>query len=680
MRQLRWLLAATLIAVGSVAYWPSFQAGFVFDDPAHIHQNKAIRSLPALLPALAATNRPVIYVTLWANYTVGGLNVIGYHVVNFAIHLASGILLWRIVAGTLEKRGGKNGTGPICRNGPHEWSAFAVAAIWIVHPLQTQAVTYIIQRCESLMAFFYLLSLYCLIRAARSAGFRIGTGIKPVFGWLGSRCEERAASPQAVGFWGLADQRCASVPVDPSHPLPKDASSISATILSRSEMPDKTLEGPPEGGTTNIRANSRFFWYAAAILAVSLGMGCKEVMITAPLVLLLYDRVFLAASWRDVLGRRWVFYAAMAPATAWLLLRSVAKPAGADISAGFHCTHVTPWEYLRSQPGVILHYLRLAVLPDRLCLDYKWPVADGWTEILLPLVAVSAILIVGVWAWRRRTPVGFLILSFFVLLAPTSSIMPIADLAVEHRMYLPLVPITVLAVFGFLRFLRLCRPAGRSPNRVLAGLAVLLVVGLFSVRTYVRNRVYCDPAVLWSNTIRQAPHNDRAHHNLAMEMAARGGRRRAFELYRRALELNPQNHRTHISLARLHWLVGDGARAEEHARLAVRVNPTSGLARYTFGSILARRGKYRQAIEQLDKTIEICPQQAAAYYNLGLALADAGDIRQALASHRRAVELKPDEPKYVAELRKCRDQWSAAHQGGYRAASLPHADQSCRRR
>ncbi len=608
MRQLRWLLAATLIAVGSVAYWPSFQAGFVFDDPAHIHQNKAIRSLPALLPALAATNRPVIYVTLWANYSVGGLNVIGYHLVNFAIHLASGILLWRIVART-----GRTEKG--------EWSAFAVAAIWIVHPLQTQAVTYIIQRCESLMAFFYLLSLYCLIRAARSAGFR-----------------------------------------------------------SRSEMPEKTLEGPPEGGTTNVHASSRFLWYAAAILAVSLGMGCKEVMITAPLVLLLVDRVFLAASWREVLGRRWVFYAAMAPATAWLLLRSVAKPAGTDISAGFHCTHVTPWEYLRSQPGVILHYLRLAVLPDRLCLDYKWPVADGWVEILLPLVAVSTILVVGVWAWRRRPSVGFLILSFFVLLAPTSSIMPIADLAVEHRMYLPLVPITVLAVFGFLRFLRLCRPAGRSPNRVLAGLAVLLVVGLFSVRTYVRNRVYCDPAVLWSNTIRQAPHNDRAHHNLAMEMAARGGRQRAFELYHRALQLNPQNHRTHISLARLHWLVGDGARAEQHARLAVRVNPTSGLARYTFGSILARRGKYRQAIEQLDKTIEICPQQAAAYYNLGLAWADAGDIRQALASHRRAVELKPDEPKYVAELSKCRDEWSATHQGGYRAASLPQADPSCRRR
>ena len=212
MRQLRWLLAATLIAVGSVAYWPSFQAGFVFDDPAHIHQNKAIRSLPALLPALAATNRPVIYVTLWANYTVGGLNVIGYHVVNFAIHLASGILLWRIVART-----GRTEKG--------EWSAFAVAAIWIVHPLQTQAVTYIIQRCESLMAFFYLLSLYCLIRAARSAGFGIGTGIKPVFGWLGSRCEERAASPQAVVFWGLAA-------LDPSHPLPEDAGFISATILS----------------------------------------------------------------------------------------------------------------------------------------------------------------------------------------------------------------------------------------------------------------------------------------------------------------------------------------------------------------------------------------------------------------------------------------------------------------
>ncbi len=109
-------------------------------------------------------------------------------------------------------------------------------------------------------------------------------------------------------------------------------------------------------------------------------------MITAPVLLLIFDRVFLSPSWKAVLQRRWLFYLGFAPAMFWLTANSVGR---VENHAGFGCIVVSPLEYVRSQPGVILHYLRLAAFPDRLCFDYGWPVATTWQEILVPTAIVA---------------------------------------------------------------------------------------------------------------------------------------------------------------------------------------------------------------------------------------------------------------------------------------------------
>jgi len=114
---------------------------------------------------------------------------------------------------------------------------------------------------------------------------------------------------------------------------------------------------------------------------------------------------------------------------------------------------------------VILHYLRLAVLPDRLCFDHWWPVAQAWREIAIPGVIVISLLVGSLLALRFRPAVGFLGLAFFLILAPTSSIIPIFDLCVEHRMYLPLAVVVTLFVFGFLEGVRRILPDQRHDRR-----------------------------------------------------------------------------------------------------------------------------------------------------------------------------------------------------------------------
>jgi hypothetical protein len=214
-----------------VAYHNSFHNPFIFDDHGNIVENVLVRQPLTNWRQLLASDRWLATLTLAGNYALGGLDVRGYHAVNLAIHLLAGLVLYDLVRRTLLLPG----LAPRFGRGAPEL-ALAVALLWLVHPLQTESVTYIIQRSESLMGLFYLLTLYCLLR-----------------------------------------------------------------------------------GTT---ARRGLPWYVGAVLCCGLGMGSKQVMVTAPLLALLYDRAFLALSWGTLCRRRWGLYLALA-ATEGLLAGSV---------------------------------------------------------------------------------------------------------------------------------------------------------------------------------------------------------------------------------------------------------------------------------------------------------------------------------------------------------------------
>ena len=123
-------------------------------------------------------------------------------------------------------------------------------------------------------------------------------------------------------------------------------------------------------------------WYAAAVAACALGMASKEVMAIAPIVVLLYDRCFLSGSFREALRSRWPLYLGLAATWAILCALLIAYPWGAATGAGFGLAEAGPWEYARTQPGVILNYLRLSFWPDSLCLVYFWPIATNAMRII----------------------------------------------------------------------------------------------------------------------------------------------------------------------------------------------------------------------------------------------------------------------------------------------------------
>ncbi len=578
-----WLVPPLLIlAAGVAAYANSFAGCFLFDDEHAIVNSSAIRQLWPFPGAPLPGPRSLVTWTLALNYAAGGLNTWGYHALNLLVHLLAGLTLYGLVLGTLSLPALQPRYG-----GHARWLALAVALIWVVHPLQTESVTYIVQRAEAMTGLFYLLVLFCLLHAAQSAQLR---------------------------WW----------------------------------------------------------WYGGCVVCCALGMLCKEVMCTAPLLALLYDRIFLAPSWAQLLRRRVVLYLGLAATLIILVpslipsftlpadsqaaatphasvpadIRSVqvqTPPHGSGITAGFNMPGMSWQQYARTQPQAILHYLRLAIWPDSLCLDYRWPVADS-SAAIVPSMLVGMLVLLTLLTLFRWPALGFVAAAFFVILAPTSTIMPIADLAVEHRMYLPLATVVLFGVLGAHILLQAVGRRLGANARVAAGLRFTLMLGVvlvLSSLTFARNRDYQSELGMWADIVNKRPANPRAHNNLGKALADRGHLSGAARHYRLAVQLSPNYGLAHENLGNILMQQGELENAIVQFKTAVAVDPTLAKAHNNLGTLLGGKGDLAQAVLHYREAIRLDPVDLLAQRNLGLALQLQGDWQGAADAYRHAVVLHP---------------------------------------
>jgi hypothetical protein len=203
-----------------------------------------------------------------------------------------------------------------------------------------------------------------------------------------------------------------------------------------------TLYAAIRGGN----GTSGWRWQLTSVVCCALGMACKETMVTAPIVVALYDRVFVFASIGEALRMRWRLYVGLAATWVVLVLLLLSGPRA--YSAGLS-TGVSVWTYLLNQTVMIVRYLRLSAWPWSLVSNYGWPVPLMLRDVLPYALAVVALLVGGLVALFRWPPLGFAAAWFFLTLAPTSSVVPIAtEVGAERRMYLPLIALMTLAVVG----------------------------------------------------------------------------------------------------------------------------------------------------------------------------------------------------------------------------------------
>ncbi|HSY54306.1 MAG TPA: tetratricopeptide repeat protein [Opitutaceae bacterium] len=337
-------------------------------------------------------------------------------------------------------------------------------------------------------------------------------------------------------------------------------------------------------------------WQSFSILACLLGAMSKEIIVTAPVMVLLYDRTFVAGSFREACRLRWRYYLGLS--CIWLLLARLMT--GVGQRAGFD-EGVTWWNYVLTSCRSVVLYAKLAFWPHPLVFDYGINIIQHAIEAAPYALVLAALLVstaVALWRWPV---IGFAGAWFFVILAPTSSVVPVAlQPMAEHRLYLSMAAVVAVGVLGLYRL------AGRRGLLVCVAAAVGL--GWLSVQ---RNQDYRSELAIWSDTVAKRPDNARAFYNLGNALVKMPNR------------------------------IPEAITAYE---AALRIKPDYAEACYNLGNaLLGVPGRLSDAIAEFQAALRIKPDYAEAHYNLGVALLDVpGRLPDAAVEFQAATRIKPD--------------------------------------
>jgi tetratricopeptide (TPR) repeat protein len=534
-----WLIALGAVMLGFWVYQPALHGAFLFDDAV----------LPFAMPSASApfldwvrysAARPVLYITYWINSRISGDDPYSFHVFNVLFHLIATALIFFIVRRFVEW------TWPASSGTRRNLLAGFAAGIFLLHPVQTEAVAYLAGRSDSL-------SVMLLLGAV-------------------------------------------------------------AVFLYR---PRKPISWPMVGVVLAL--------FGAAVLS-------KQHTIALPALLLLTDYWWNPPfSWKGARGN-WRLYGLMATGAAvavslyWQLLKN-------SPSAGFSLQGVTWYQYFFTQCRALFVYISQFILPIHLDADWDFRFSRSIFDrgAIFGLIALIALVALA-WRYRRRFPLatyGFL--AYLILMAPTSSILPIADPITDRRLYLSMIGLLLIVVeiLGRVRV---------QPKTLAAACAVVLLA--LAGATRVHAAVWSDPVKLWQATAEKSPHKRRVRFQLAMSYYDAGQCALAIPEFETTAELEPPKYDLLIDWALAYDCANQPEQAVAKLRQAAMQDSTAHVYSQ-IGMIYAKRSRWPEAMEALDMAQKIDPSfMMTYYYRAGTHLAQ-NQLVEAIANYRKALQLDP---------------------------------------
>jgi tetratricopeptide (TPR) repeat protein len=533
-----WLLALLASAAAVfIVYGPALNGPFLLDDT----------FLPYMLPGWDAVPlrvwlhnvRPLLMLSFWLNFEWSQHNPLSYHVVNVMLHVLNGWLVFAIVSRILAKL-------DIDLWRRRVLAAFG-AALFLFHPLQTESVSYVASRSETLSVLFVYLAY-------------------AVFLWR--RREDIS--------WG---------------------SSVAVLAI-----------------------------FAAAVFT-------KEHTLVTPALLLLTDYYWNPGfSLRGIAGnwRLYVPLAAVAVAGGLPVVGILAKSS----TAGFHVIGLSWSQYFLTECRAIWVYLGKFVLPVHQNIDYNFAVSRSLTDhgAIFGLLAL-VLMTVAAWLYRRRVPLAsYGWFTFLILIAPTSSFVPILDPLVERRLYLPFIGL----VFIVLEFLR----RWRTTRQVLAATLALVIVAE-GWATWQRNQFWGDKIAMWQDSASKSAGKLRPQFQLAHAYFDAGQFPESVAGYAKAAQTEPPKFDLLVD-----WgiaLAYAGRYDEALAKLQSAAAMERNAYVYTqIAMVDGRAGRYDDALAALDTAERIDPRQVLIYEYRGTVFFKEGDPARAAAEFRRGLAIEPD--------------------------------------
>jgi hypothetical protein len=485
----------------------------------------------------------------WVNQRLWGNDPESFHVVNLLIHVLNAGLVFLVLARLLSRAGWMAKRV--------RWAAAIGSGIFLIHPLQTESVSYVAGRSESLAALFLLLSYVLFLYRRQEA-----------ISWL-----------EAFGV----------------------------------------------------------------VVLFALAVRTKENAVGFAAVLILTDVFWPIPFSTARLRRNWRLYALMAPAALFGVLYVFSVLAAAP-SAGFSLQTFTWYQYGFTEARAIFEYIRMALWPVGLSLDHDYPASHTILEhgALVWLLLLGAVIAVAI-RFRRSYPLAcFGLLFFLLLLAPTSSIVPIADPLVERRMYLPLVGLILIGC-------EVSRHVRLAPRwTAAAGAAALVLLGF---TCYARNLEWSQPEQVLASAAAQSTHNLRPYINLTETLVHEHSCGPAVPYLKRAEQIFPNHYDVDVAWGWALECLGRRQEAMQRLETAARLNPNSRIYEW-IGLLYGEMGRPEEAGVALHKAVQLDPGSESAHEALALWYEATRDYQAAEQEHQRSLALDPhDEAARAALLR-----------------------------
>lgn len=583
------IVPCILAVIVLLIYFHVLSSPFVLDDIDNIVDNLRIKDLSNLLDF--SGTRYIGYLSFGLNYYFSGLNPYGYHVTNIVIHVINGILVYALICLTFKTPAfeGKFSVDKSVFSAPPV-IAFIASLVFVSHPIQTQAITYITQRLASLATLFYLLALVLYIK---SRLLQVETEDKKEFAF--------SALPMTFYIFSLISTILAMKTKEISFTLP--------FILILYEFAFfTTSRSRPLGTSINRKNIYPLLPFLFTLLIIPLSRIDAGVSIGG--VSESVGRVsYLLTQFRVI-----VTY-----------LRLLILPVNQNLDYDYPIYH---------------SFFDLPVLLSFL--------------FLLTIFVLVLFLFFQSWRKGRSYGllISFGFLWFFITLSIESSVVPLLNVIFEHRLYLPSVGFFIAittALYGGFQWAgkRWLAASGgeiwKGVNGVLSFflLCAVIVTLSLSVATYRRNLVWKDDFTLWSDAIAKAPNNARPHVNLGAVYYNRGSKDNAIAEYLKALELKPDAAMAHLGLGRVYADKGRLPEAMKEYRMALELEPDFAQAYNNLGNIYLIQREFSLAAQQYEEALRLSPDNIEAYYNLALAYEEIGSKEAAVKHYRAFIEMAP---------------------------------------
>jgi len=516
--------------IAFLSYSNSFHVPFSFDDAKNIVESPYVRDIGLITEplkhysgTLPYGSRYIGYLTFALNYKFHGFHVTGFHMVNLLIHLFNALLVYLFVLYTfrtpfLNRSALKDRAGMI---------AFFSGLLFVSHPLQTQAVTYIVQRLASLAGLFYLLSVvlyikWRLILQDTDTGER--NTVKKNWAHNVLKALLYMASVLSAVFAMKTKEIAFTLPFmiilyeflffhGPLRKRVKYLVPIMTTVLI---IPLGLIKAHKTAGTV--------FSHIDNVARMQTDLPRWDYLVTQFRVIVTYIRLLIF-------------------------------PANQNIDYDY------PTYHSLLTPQVFLSFMLLLFI--------------GGIGIYL------------LYRYRNTSPqariISFGIFWFFITLSVESSIVPIVDVIFEHRLYLPSMGVFISVIVAIYWISNKFKVRWKNTEKITAILLVSIIL-IFSGATYARNEVWQNNIRLWEDTVSKSPAKARPYYNLGKAFEDKGLYDKALEQFYIALKLNPDDGTSYYHVGNAYLYKGLFDKAIEQYQVALKFMPDNAISHFNLGN------------------------------------------------------------------------------------------------